>query len=239
MNTNFPIFFESILFYKGQFPFLHLHLERIQELAVYLRVDFEMSQKKFEGLLRATLKDGEEQKLRVKLNANENKIEIVSIESELIKTYSFNQYPAIKLTIYPNYCKPRDGHSLWKYENPFIYRYSMEYAREKGAAQAILLNENGDITETSLSNFFYIINDKIYTPPLSSGSVNGVYRRYLMSKINVIERNLNSKDLDSIQECFITSAIRGIVPIDNLDSFHFSTASTKKMRMDIVESTRF
>jgi para-aminobenzoate synthetase/4-amino-4-deoxychorismate lyase len=233
MNTNFPVFFESILYHKGQFPFLQLHLDRIQELALYLQVKFESTHVEFEKLLRAVLKEDTEQKLRVKLKLNKNKLEVTSIESELIYPYTFNQYPAIDLEIYPHYCKPQNGHSLWKYENPFIYQDSMEYAREKGKAQAILLNEKGNIAETSLSNFFYFIDDKLYTPPLGSGAVNGVFRRYIMSKTNVEERDLHSTQLNKVQECFVTSAVRGIICVSDIDGYRYSTQKVKKVKDEL------
>lgn len=234
MNTNLPIFFESILYHQGHFPFLNLHLERIQELALYLQTKFERTYIEFEKLLRAVLKEDTEQKLRVNLKLNGNKLEIISIESELIHPHTFNQYPAICLAIYPHYCKPQDDHSLWKYENPFIYQNSMEYAREKGAAQAIILNVNGNIVETSLSNFFYTIENKIYTPPLNSGAVNGVFRRYLMSKLDIEERNINPAELRDIEECFVTSAVRGIVPVTRLEKLIFQTKTTEHLRTSIV-----
>lgn len=234
MNTNFPVFFESILYHKGQFPFLQIHLDRIQELALYLQVKFESTHVEFEKLLRAVLKKDTEQKLRVKLKLNKNKLEATSIESELIYPYTFNLYPAIALEIYPHYYKPQNGHSLWKYENPFIYQDSMEYAREKGKAQAILLNEKGDIAETSLSNFFYFIDDKLYTPPLGSGAVNGVFRRYIMSKTNVEERDLHSTQLNKVQECFVTSAVRGIIPVESIGSLNFPTSITERLRSSII-----
>ena len=233
MSTNLPIFFESILYYQDQFPFLHLHLERIEELSNYYQVNFPMSEIEFENRLRATLKGVDEQKIRVKIKVHEDKLEIISAESEFILPYTFNHYPAIDLTMYPHYRKPLNGHSLWKYENPFIYQDSMEYARKEGASQAILLNENGNVVETSLSNFFYILQDKVYTPPLSLGAVNGVFRRFLISKMKMEERNLNFKDLNSMQECFVTSAVRGIVAVKSIEGFSYSTGKVKKMKENI------
>ena len=230
MSTNLPIFFESILYYQDQFPFLHLHLERIEELSNYYQVNFPMSEIEFENRLRATLKGVDEQKIRVKIKVHEDKLEIISAESEFILPYTFNHYPAIDLTMYPHYRKPLNGHSLWKYENPFIYQDSMEYARKEGASQAILLNENGNVVETSLSNFFYILHDKIYTPPLSAGAVNGVFRRYLMSKMKMEERNLHSEELYSIQECFVTSAVRGIVAVKSIEDLNLKISLIDQLK---------
>ena len=230
MSSNLPVFFESILYYQGQFPFLHLHLERIEELANYYQVYFAMSKIGFENLLRAAIKEDKEQKIKVKIKVIEHKLEIISAESEFILPSSFNQYPAIDLVIYPHYCKPQEGHSRWKYENPFIYQDSMEYAQENGKGQAILLNQKGNVVETSLSNFFYFIDDKLYTPPLISGAVNGIFRRYIMSKTKVEERDLHSTQLNKVQECFVTSAVRGIICVSDIGEVSYSTEIVKKMK---------
>lgn len=237
MSPSSPIFFESILFYNGQFPFLNLHLKRIEDLASNYRSEFRMSLGEFESLLRASLHKGSEQKLRLKLNIDGPRLRISCIESEIIFNHSFNQYLPIKLSIYPHYLKPLEKQSAWKYENPKIYKDSIAHAFENNASQSILINEHGEIVETSLSNFFYIIDEKIYTPPLHSGAVNGVFRRYLMSKVDIQERCLHLNELELINECFVTSAVRGIVGVYQIDTNDFLTCQIDRLKKDLAIET--
>lgn len=227
MKASLPVFFESILYYKGHFPLMHLHLQRMKELVNFLGVDSSISELYFEKILRESLTLEAEQKLKVKFQVQEKKLIVASIDSENIYPHSFNQYPAIGLTVFPYYHKSCDSYALWKYENPHIYKYSINYAQENNASQSIILNETGDIIETSLSNIFYIINDKVYTPPLHAGAVNGVFRRYLMSIMKIEERILKLNEIMKIQECFITSAIRGIVAVKRIDKNQYSTERTE------------
>ena len=224
------VFFESILYIGDRFPFLNLHLERILELAHVLHIDFTIKLNELDLRLREAILDNSEQKLRLKFKIHEDKLLIDTIESQLTHPYSFQNYPSISLIVYPNYTKPQDILSRWKYENHHLYRDSIEFAHQSGASQSIILNEKRDIVETSLSNFFYFIDNKLYTPPLSSGAVNGVFRRYLMSKYDIIEKKLHCDDLKLIEECFVTSAVRGIICVSDIGDVSYSTEKVKKMK---------
>jgi branched-subunit amino acid aminotransferase/4-amino-4-deoxychorismate lyase len=233
IQFNLPVFFESILYYKDGFPFLSFHLERILELANHFQIKFPLSIVELESILRQSLNGSEEQKLRLKLHIRGQSIQIAVIESYSIYPNTFNQYPPVSLVVYPHYTKPINDHSQWKYENRHIYQDSMKYAEENGASQSILLDNRGNIAETSLSNFFYIMEDKIHTPPLSSGAVNGVFRRYLISTMTIIEQNLDLGMLPLIQACFITSAVRGIVPVNEIDTQRYQSQWGENFRESI------
>jgi branched-subunit amino acid aminotransferase/4-amino-4-deoxychorismate lyase len=233
------VFFESILYIGDRFPFLNLHLERILELAHVLHIEFTIKLDELDIRLREAIHDSSERKFRLKFKIHEDNLHIDTIESQLTHPYSFQNYPSISLVIYPHYTKPQETLSRWKYENHHLYQDSIEFAHQSGAFQSIILNEKRDIVETSLSNFFYFIDNKLYTPPLSSGAVNGVFRRYLMSKYNIIEKKLHWDDLKLIEEVFISSAIRGIVPVKKIDDFTYPTIQSDQMKIDLIQTLNF
>jgi para-aminobenzoate synthetase/4-amino-4-deoxychorismate lyase len=224
------VFFESILYIGDRFPFLNLHLERILELANVLHIDFTIKLDELDIRLREAIQESSEQKLRLKFKIHEDKLLIDTIESQLTHPYSFQNYPSISLVVYPHYSKPQEILSRWKYENHHLYQDSIEFANQSGASQSIILNEKKNVVETSLSNFFYFIDNELYTPPLSSGAVNGVFRRYLMSKYDIIEKKLHWDDLKLIEECFVTSAVRGIICVSDIGDVSYSTEKVKKMK---------
>ena len=115
------VFFESILYIGDRFPFLNLHLERILELAHVLHIDFTIKLNELDLRLREAILDNSEQKLRLKFKIHEDKLLIDTIESQLTHPYSFQNYPSISLIVYPNYTKPQDILSRWKYENHHLY----------------------------------------------------------------------------------------------------------------------
>ncbi len=90
-------------------------------------------------------------------------------------------------------------------------------ANEKGANEAIMLNNEGKVTCASTGNVFIIHGDKIYTPPLEDGVLDGVTRGLLMQAYDVIEKSLSEEDLKDAQALYITNSIRGAVKVETLE----------------------
>lgn len=91
-------------------------------------------------------------------------------------------------------------------------------ANLKGADDAIMLNENGHLTECTTSNIFLVKDAVVRTPSLECGILEGITRGMLLSilkkeGIQTEETELLIKDLASADEIFITGTIRGVVPV--------------------------
>jgi len=95
-------------------------------------------------------------------------------------------------------------------------------ARKRGAYEAILVDNVGRITEGSSSNFFIVRGGWVSTPPLSVGLLEGITRRKVLQilaaeKIRSAEQALWPIDLHRADEAFLTSSVRGVVPIARAD----------------------
>jgi branched-chain amino acid aminotransferase len=95
-------------------------------------------------------------------------------------------------------------------------------ARKRGAYEAILCDNVGRITEGSSSNFFIVRGGRVSTPPLSVGLLEGITRRNVMrlldqEGIKWAEQALWPIDLHRADEAFLTSSVRGLVPIARAD----------------------
>jgi branched-chain amino acid aminotransferase len=92
-------------------------------------------------------------------------------------------------------------------------------AREQALFEALMVH-HGRILEGLTSNFFYMRNGTLGTA--RSGVLNGVTRRQVLQLaagqgIPVQLRSLHVIDLPFIQEAFLTSSSRGIVPVISID----------------------
>jgi branched-chain amino acid aminotransferase len=95
-------------------------------------------------------------------------------------------------------------------------------ARRRGAYEAILCDAVGRITEGGSSNFFVVRGGRCATPPLSVGLLEGITRRTVIelcraAELPVDEVPLWPVDLRRAGEAFITSSVRGIVPVVTVD----------------------
>jgi branched-chain amino acid aminotransferase len=95
-------------------------------------------------------------------------------------------------------------------------------ARKRGAYEAILCDNVGRLSEGSSSNFFVVRGRWVMTPPLSVGLLEGITRKKVMEilereGIRFAEQALWPIDLHSADEAFLTSSVRGVLPIARAD----------------------
>ena len=105
-------------------------------------------------------------------------------------------------------------------KDPFLYhkttnRGIYEHARQEcdEDTDAILINERGEITETTITNLAAFRDDQWITPALSCGLLPGVLRAEMLARGEIIEGIIPAEDLHSgeVIRCF--NALRGIVEL--------------------------
>jgi branched-chain amino acid aminotransferase len=87
-----------------------------------------------------------------------------------------------------------------------------------GLDEALLLNEDGYLTEGSTSNIFFVKSSGLVTPPLDSGILPGITRNLVIEiagklGIKVTEENISLTDLSQFQEAFLTASTMEIMPL--------------------------
>jgi branched-chain amino acid aminotransferase len=97
-------------------------------------------------------------------------------------------------------------------------------ARRTGAYEPILLNAADHLTEGATSNVFLARADRLRTPPLSDGLLEGITRNLVLDLagrhgIPVSEESLTPDDLRHADEAFITSTLKGILPVRRCDGW--------------------
>lgn len=90
-------------------------------------------------------------------------------------------------------------------------------AHEKGANEAIMLNNRGHVACAAASNIFIVRDGRLLTPPLADGALDGITRRNLVKKHGAAEQSLTAADLAASQGIYLTSSIRGVVAVETLD----------------------
>jgi len=94
-------------------------------------------------------------------------------------------------------------------------------AQKAGWTEVILLNERGEVAECTSANIFCAKNGAVYTPPLSSGCLEGVTRAVLLeiaagAGVSLTEKILFPDDLYSSDEVFITSTNRALLGVSEI-----------------------
>ncbi len=95
-------------------------------------------------------------------------------------------------------------------------------AKNHGYSEAIMLNENGYVTEGTGENLFVVRNGILSTPPLSDGLLEGVTRDSVLTiacdlDIPALEESLTRADLYIADEAFMTGSAAELTPVHSID----------------------
>ena len=107
--------------------------------------------------------------------------------------------------------------------------WAVAEAQKEGFDEVVLLNERGEVTECTAANIFAVKNNKVFTPPLSSGCLEGVTRGILFeiapeAGFSFVEQTLRPDDLYSADEVFITSTNRSLIGVGEIAGHKIASA---------------
>lgn len=101
---------------------------------------------------------------------------------------------------------------------------ALKQARDQGAQDAIMLNNDDQVTECTTSNIWIIKDEVIITPPLSAGLLGGITRAKILelaeeNDLKVKEEVFKVASLYSADECFLTASSKELVPITKISDY--------------------
>jgi len=105
------------------------------------------------------------------------------------------------------------------YLNPILARLE---ANHVGADEAIMLNAAGRVAEGTADNVFIVRDQRLLTPPVTEGALDGVTRALVLelasaAGIESAEQPLAPYDLHTADECFLTGTAAELVPVAEID----------------------
>ena len=139
---------------------------------------------------------------------------------------AYIQNDAISLCFYDKECKSLGALSNIKSVNSLVSVLASIHANENNFDNAILLNASGNIIEVANANIFILKNEKIYTPPLAEGCVDGTMRKWVSNEVDVFEKAILKNEILDADEVFITNAINGLTPVETIAKASFTSFNT-------------
>ena len=109
--------------------------------------------------------------------------------------------------------------------------YDVRKSRYPGIDDVLLVNQRGEITEATSSNLIVKIDGQLYTPPLDSGCLPGIYRDVLLGDGSVTEEVIRVDDVDRAEEIALINSVR----LRRTAVLHGSTAAGEVVPMRIAE----
>jgi branched-chain amino acid aminotransferase len=95
-------------------------------------------------------------------------------------------------------------------------------AHHAGVFEAVMLNHLGFVAECTGDNVFIVRNGQVITPPVASGSLDGITRATVIrlareSGYELIEKDISRMDLYAADEMFLTGTGAEVIPVCEID----------------------
>ncbi|WP_255547784.1 aminotransferase class IV [Crassaminicella indica] len=214
-----PVIYEVIRIIEGVPLFLEEHLERMRKSALLLGLHIQKEDKTVTDEINKLIVMNKCKNINVKLlcsRVNETKQDFLVY---FIKSY----YP--EREVYE-----RGIHTILYYserENPNAKVLNISFReninkkiKENNAFEALLVNEEGIITEGSRSNMFFVKGGEVFTAP-AKDVLLGVTRNRIMKvckalNIPVIEKAISVKDIICLDGAFMSGTSVNVLPISSI-----------------------
>lgn len=213
--------FETFRSYDGTLPFLQNHLDRLAWSSTFLNIDFDLAKPKW--ICGELLAKNKIENARFKLvvsRAKEDEINIVIFCEALDEKNSKKEF------------KLKTIHNIKNDDQPIVTLKSTNYltkilakqeALDSGFDDGILLNQRGQVTETSSGNLFWvdskgalntIIKDSFHLAGTTAHELTKVLEK---NKLTLKQQVVTPQDLSHAKEIFMTNSIVGIKPVAYID----------------------
>ncbi|HOM68273.1 MAG TPA: aminotransferase class IV [Candidatus Paceibacterota bacterium] len=225
--------FEVVRTYKSKPIELDKHLDRLLANAKILKINHSYNKAKIKKAVSEIISKNKfkESELRIILTGGVSKNPFFfSGNTLLIVATKFLPYP--KKYYQNGACL---GLKEYQRELPEVktlnYSLAVSFLKEFKNCLEVLYYKNNYLLETTFANFFLFKDDKLITP--KSGILKGITRETVLnlarhSGFKVQEREVVLRELKEADEAFITSTIKGIMPIVKVSQFKIGNGRVGK-----------
>jgi branched-chain amino acid aminotransferase len=118
---------------------------------------------------------------------------------------------------------------------------ALRRANELGAEDAIMCTA-GAVAEGANSNVFMVVDGEVHTPSLMTGLLAGITRQTVIELLRdplgipIHERTITPTQLRAAEEVFLTSSIRGVMPVTTLDGALVGTGGCGPVSRRVIEA---
>ena len=95
-------------------------------------------------------------------------------------------------------------------------------------AEGLLADTGGNVIGATAANLFVVRGARLFTPALDDCGVAGVARAEVMARRDVTTARLTWDEVMRADEVFLTSSLRGILPVSRIDAQAFATGAVAR-----------
>ncbi|MHC1700414.1 MAG: chorismate-binding protein [Humidesulfovibrio sp.] len=201
---------ESLLLLRGRYPLLALHLERIARSAAHFgfALDEDEVLRTLDGLARSHA-PGDSSSGRYKVRLLVARDGALRAEAAAI---AGGRTPRLRLGFAHQAVDSAGELLAHKATSRALYERALTATcrRPDGPAcdDALLVNERGEVTESTRANLVLLLDGELVTPPRSSGLLPGVFREHLLRRGVLRERVVEPSDVLRADRLWLVNSVR-------------------------------
>ena len=205
--TDFKLI-ESIRYQENTYYFLDEHLQRLKTSAHHLEFIYPLEKIKEELNLIKNHMGNKTYKVRLILSKSGD----LNTQYETLAEIPPNPMIMLYEQEYILSTEPLLQHkTTWSATRDFYQEVKSRYPEY---FDVLFMNENHEITETSMANIIIVKDNMWYTPPMSSGILPGIMRQNILLKDkNCKEKVLYKKDLLQADKIYLINSVRGMIEV--------------------------
>jgi len=176
---------------------LDLHLDRLESSAEYFGVP--VQRKALVERLSAEVDGGGESRVRISVD----RLGRVDVS---VQPHVDGERRSVTVAVD---AEPVDSSS------PFLYHkttrrevYEERSQRHPNADDVLLVNERGELTESTIANVAVKLDGQWSTPPVDAGCLPGIYRHVLLEQGDIVERTIRLRDLEDCEGVALLNSVR-------------------------------
>ena len=238
--------FDTMLYQNNELTYYNDHYKRLKTAAKLLSFNFILTNEQLKNIITNLIKKNNFQNKQIAIRTNitrgvskrgldfdkSHKVGIY-IKLNLIPKSLFMK--SIKLgiaNIRRNSTSPISQNKTLNYLDNVIEK---NRAAKNGYEDAIFLNINEKVSCTTTSNIFYVQKNKIYTPPLKDGVLNGVMREQFLKKKIATTQTTSLNNLLKSDYIFLTNSVFGIRPVETISGSRKTFEGSKKFYTKLID----
>jgi branched-chain amino acid aminotransferase len=249
--------FEGIRVYNRLVFKLQEHLDRLFESALAIMLDVPLPKEKIIEAVISTLKENriEDGYIRLIVTRGEGDL---GLDPRKCKGNATVIIIADKIVLYPKelYQKgmeivtvatTRNSHEALNPQMKCLNYLNNIMAKleavQAGFEEALMLNDQGYVSECTGDNIFIVSKNELYTPPEIMGVLRGVTRDTVLelakkNKIPTHEHVFTRHELYIADECFLTGTAAEIIPVVKVDSRVIGTGKPGRITLRLMQEFR-
>ncbi len=226
--------FETFRTYDG-FPFLiDEHMDRLHEALLELNIHLELDTDTVIEMVQILLHKNEmdDAYFRLNVSAGVGEIGLQTLPYEepavilytkpLVESSTIAEKELIQLKTVRNTPEGEKRLKSHHYLNSILGKRELSAVNQEG----VFLTEEGYISEGTVSNVFWVKDNKLFTPSTSTGILEGITRKWVTNASQILNipletGNYKIEKLVEADEVFLTNSIQELVPVSRFQNKGF------------------